>query len=72
MSGFNFTSLLRLMELRASRRQLAELDDASLKDIGISRAQAMFEASRSAWDDMQVSEERASFLKKRSKKLSSV
>ena len=40
----------QLAKLRASRQQLAELDDALLKDIGISRAQALFEASRPAWD----------------------
>jgi uncharacterized protein YjiS (DUF1127 family) len=34
----------------ASRRRLADLDDHMLKDLGISRAQAQFEASRPVWD----------------------
>ena len=34
----------------SSRRQLAELDDRALADLGISRAQARFEASRAPWD----------------------
>lgn len=34
----------------AERRELASLDDAALKDLGISRAQAAFEASRAPWD----------------------
>jgi uncharacterized protein YjiS (DUF1127 family) len=32
------------------RQQLRRLDDAALKDIGISRAQAHFEANRPIWD----------------------
>lgn len=32
-----------------SRKQLAELDDAMLRDIGISRANADFEASKAFW-----------------------
>ncbi len=34
----------------ASRRRLADLDAHMLKDLGISRAQAEFEASRPIWD----------------------
>ncbi len=33
-----------------TRRQLAELDDRSLSDIGISRAQAQFLAEPPVWD----------------------
>jgi uncharacterized protein YjiS (DUF1127 family) len=36
--------------LAATRRELAELDDRMLQDLGISRAQAAFEASRAPWD----------------------
>lgn len=36
-------------ELRRSRRQLAELDDRLLRDIGIDRARARFEADRGYW-----------------------
>ncbi len=34
----------------ATRRHLAEIDDRTLEDLGISRAQAQFEASRPVWD----------------------
>ena len=33
-----------------ARRQLAMLDDRALSDIGISRAQAQFEAERPVWE----------------------
>jgi uncharacterized protein YjiS (DUF1127 family) len=33
-----------------TRRQLQALDDHELSDIGISRAQANFEATRAAWN----------------------
>ena len=33
----------------ATRRQLATLDDRALQDIGVSRAQAQFEAERPVW-----------------------
>ncbi|HZQ01907.1 MAG TPA: DUF1127 domain-containing protein [Reyranella sp.] len=36
-------------ELRRSRRQLAELDDRMLRDIGIDRARARFEADKGFW-----------------------
>ncbi|WP_248304479.1 DUF1127 domain-containing protein [Breoghania sp. L-A4] len=38
------------MRLRATRRQLAQLSDESLHDIGLSREQANFEAMRPFWD----------------------
>jgi uncharacterized protein YjiS (DUF1127 family) len=34
---------------RATRRELEQLDDRMLKDLGISRAQAAFEAQRLPW-----------------------
>ncbi len=34
------------MQLRRMRRELAQLDDRMLQDLGISRAQAAFEADR--------------------------
>lgn len=34
----------------ATRRQLARLDDRMLKDIGITRAEALAEAGRAPWD----------------------
>ena len=33
-----------------TRRQLARLDDRMLKDIGLSRADALAEAARAPWD----------------------
>ncbi len=42
--------LRRQVHLIQSRRQLALADDRMLADIGISRAQARFEASRPWWD----------------------
>ena len=34
----------------ATRRQLAEMDDRMLRDIGISRVDALAEAERAPWD----------------------
>ena len=43
--------LLRLAwQARRTRRQLAEMDDRMLADIGIGRAQAYEEARRAPWD----------------------
>lgn len=42
--------LLKGLELRRQRLQLAELDDRALRDIGISREDALREAARSPWD----------------------
>ncbi len=42
---------LRARELARQRRELLELDEQMLKDIGISRADAVREANRSPWDD---------------------
>lgn len=40
----------RWIALHRQRRQLAELDDHQLADIGVSRAEAEAEAARPAWD----------------------
>ena len=42
-------TLLTRAELRRSRRQLAELDDRLLRDIGIDRAKARHEAAKGFW-----------------------
>jgi uncharacterized protein YjiS (DUF1127 family) len=42
--------LLNSFSLIRSRRDLASLDDQLLRDIGISREQAMTEAKRTPWD----------------------
>ncbi|MVW75823.1 DUF1127 domain-containing protein [Pseudomonas xionganensis] len=43
--------LKRWWQLAEQRRQLAMLGDAQLKDIGLSRADALQEAERPFWDD---------------------
>jgi uncharacterized protein YjiS (DUF1127 family) len=43
--------LARWRELSQQRAALARLDDATLRDLGISRAQALYEAGRPFWDD---------------------
>ena len=37
-------------QIRRERQMLATLDDRMLKDIGLTRAEANFEAGRSSWD----------------------
>jgi uncharacterized protein YjiS (DUF1127 family) len=43
--------LRRWQQLARQRRQLARLDAAALKDLGLSRADAIQEAERPFWDD---------------------
>jgi uncharacterized protein YjiS (DUF1127 family) len=43
-------ALVSRAELHRSRRQLAELDDRLLRDIGLSRASARFEATKGFWE----------------------
>ncbi|WP_270938611.1 DUF1127 domain-containing protein [Falsiroseomonas oryzae] len=42
--------LARALHAIETRRRLAEMDDRMLKDIGITRADALQEASRAPWD----------------------
>ncbi len=42
--------LRRVLRAIESRRHLAEMDERMLADIGISRAEALREASRAPWD----------------------
>lgn len=42
--------LRRVLRTVESRRHLAEMDERMLADIGISRAEALREASRAPWD----------------------
>ncbi len=42
--------LLQLLALWKQRRLLAEMDDHSLRDIGLTRTEAMREAERPLWD----------------------
>lgn len=43
--------LQRWRQLARERGQLARLDDAALKDLGLSRADVLQEAERPFWDD---------------------
>ncbi|RAI55202.1 DUF1127 domain-containing protein [Roseicella frigidaeris] len=45
-------SLRRMWRALQTRRQLAEMDDRMLRDIGISRVDALREADRLPWDLM--------------------
>lgn len=40
----------RIAQIMATRRQLAEMDDRMLSDLGISRSDALAEADRLPWD----------------------
>ena len=42
-------ALITRAELRRSRRQLADLDDRLLRDIGLDRGKARFEATQGFW-----------------------
>jgi uncharacterized protein YjiS (DUF1127 family) len=42
-------ALITRAELRKSRRQLAELDDRLLRDIGVDRGTARYEADKGFW-----------------------
>ena len=44
-------TLMHWGERRRQRQALAGLDDAMLKDIGLSRADALFEADKPFWRD---------------------
>jgi uncharacterized protein YjiS (DUF1127 family) len=49
-TGQGFGKLARAVwRVVSTRRALADLDDRMLQDLGISRAQAQFEASKSIW-----------------------
>ncbi len=47
--SFAVEALMIRAEIHRSRRQLAELDDRLLRDIGIDRAKARFEADKGFW-----------------------
>lgn len=49
--GRCWLQIRRWQQLAKERRMLAMLDDAALKDIGLSRADAMQESERPFWDD---------------------
>ncbi len=45
-----FSRLRKAAALARQRRDLAALDDAMLRDIGVTRSQALDEAARPFWD----------------------
>lgn len=45
-----FHSVDEALTIWSTRRELANLDDRTLQDLGVSRAQAEFEARRLPWD----------------------
>ncbi|WP_050602925.1 DUF1127 domain-containing protein [Ruegeria sp. 6PALISEP08] len=42
--------IFQAIELMRQRRKLAQLDDAALEDIGVTRTEASAEAERFLWD----------------------
>ncbi len=51
--GHALPPLSHLFAIWRERRALARLDDSALKDIGLTRAEAMTEARRPLWDAPQ-------------------
>ncbi len=57
--GVSIWSRLALrLRILAERRRLLDLDERALNDIGISRAQAVFEAQRAPWDLPELGDDR--------------
>lgn len=48
--SFRLPPVGRWFRVAAERRRLAELDDAALRDIGLTRDDVIAEASRPFWD----------------------
>ncbi|MCH2163799.1 MAG: DUF1127 domain-containing protein [Marinovum sp.] len=46
----SFPSISAILGLIRQRQDLARLDDAQLRDLGLTRQEAQDEASRPAWD----------------------
>nr|WP_245398735.1 DUF1127 domain-containing protein [Oceaniglobus trochenteri] len=44
------TRLATMLALHGQRRQLRQMDDAQLRDLGLTRAEAERESRRPAWD----------------------
>jgi uncharacterized protein YjiS (DUF1127 family) len=49
MVAVGIEAVMTRTELHRSRRQLAELDDRLLRDIGVDRAKARYEAEKGFW-----------------------
>ncbi len=50
MPAFNVGWLFTLPAVRRQRRQLANLDEAALRDLGLTKAEVAHEVNRSIWD----------------------
>lgn len=48
-----FKNLRQMIAIARQRKTLAKLDDAQLRDIGITRTEAKKEASRAPWNHSQ-------------------
>lgn len=49
-TGGLFHTLRAALRAAASRRELAQMDERMLRDIGIGRSEALAEAERAPWD----------------------
>ena len=49
-SKLSFAGVIKAFAVSRQRRQLAQLDDAALQDMGLTHADVDFELKRSAWD----------------------
>ncbi len=49
-SKFSLTRMKQAFAVLRQRRQLAQLDNAALQDMGLSQADVDFELKRSVWD----------------------
>lgn len=50
LSSLKTPSFGQMAALRRQRKALVRLDDAALRDLGLSRSEAETEAKRAAWD----------------------
>jgi len=49
-TGGFFVTLRAILQAAASRRELAQMDERMLRDIGVGRSEALAEAERAPWD----------------------
>ena len=49
MFGSAYSRFARIIEMSRSRKALLQLSDRQLRDIGITREEALREANRAAW-----------------------
>ncbi len=49
-SKFSLSRMAQVFKVRRQRQQLAQLDEAALRDMGLTRSDVREEMQRSAWD----------------------